>query len=144
MNSLFNWLDGQKIYGVLIVRIVLGVILISAGSGKLFGAGIPGVIDQFASGGLPGAMVLGTVVPLLEFFGGIAILLGVFTRLLCLLVFVQFAIIAIYIKPVLWGKDFNSLRIDMTLAAMALLIAFEGAGPFSLGDKISKGKRWAK
>lgn len=143
MDQFFNWLDSQKDNAILIARVVVAVILIVSGFGKLFGMGIPMTIDVFANKiGLPGAPFFGTVVPLLEFFGGIAILLGVLTRLLSIWMIVQFGLITIWVKPILLGTGWSDVRIDLVLATLGILFITNGPGPASVGRMIGKGRKW--
>lgn len=143
MNALMDMLDAQRANAILIARVLLAAILIVAGFNKLFNTGIPGVIDGFTNMGLPGAPVLGALVPLLEFFGGIAILAGVYSRLLSIWVVVQFVIIAVYVKPVLQEQGWGPTRLELTIAALGFLIAAYGPGPLALGGRLF-GRRWAQ
>lgn len=144
MNDFLDWFGGKKEIGLLTVRIVLGVILLLAGYQKLFVYGISGVSNSFAGMGLVGAPVLGFLVSILEFFGGVAILLGVFTRLLSLWVIVQFTLITVWVKPVLLDKGWADVRIDLTLAALGVLILTHGVGPVALAERVFKGRKWAE
>jgi len=142
MNGLMSFLDGQRANGHLILRLAVGIILVYAGYGKLFGKGIPGVQEMFMQGGLPAASLLGILVPILEFFGGILIILGAFTRVLGIWMVIQFGLIVIWIKPGLWGKDFGDSFIDLMLFAAGIVLATAGPGIAALGPKILK-QRWA-
>jgi putative oxidoreductase len=144
MNGLMSFLDGQRANGHLILRLAAGVILTYAGYHKLFDAGIPKIQETFASGGLPVAAFLGAAVPVLEFFGGIAIILGILTRVLGIWMIIQFGLIAVWIKPVLWGKGFSDSFIDLILFATGVVLATSGAGIAALAPKILRGKRWAE
>src|SRR5262245_19728906 len=64
---------------LLIGRILLSIMFIYAGFGKLTAIG--GTAGWFASLGLPAPTLVAIVVGLLEFFGGLAILVGFQTRL---------------------------------------------------------------
>ena len=63
---------------VLVGRILLSIIFILAGFGKFTGLG--GTAGYFGSMGLPMPMVTAVVVALVELVGGLAILVGLFTR----------------------------------------------------------------
>ena len=63
---------------VLVGRILLSIIFILAGFGKF--TGLAGTAGYFGSMGLPMPMVTAVVVALVELVGGLAILLGFFTR----------------------------------------------------------------
>jgi len=143
MNILMAFLDAQRTNAILFARMTLAAILIVAGYGKLFQTGIPAVMDGFANMGLFAAPVLGVLVPLLEFFGGIAILLGIGSRLVSIWVVVQFVLIAIYVKPALQDAGWGPVRLDITIAVLGYFIAAYGPGPMALGSRIV-GRRWAQ
>lgn len=142
MNALFVFLDSQRANAILVSRAALAAILIVAGYGKLFVTGVPAVIDGFSNMGLFAAPILGVVVPLLEFFGGIAILLGVCARLLSIWVIVQFVLISIYVKPMLQDAGWGPTRLDITIAVLGFIIAAYGPGPLSVGGMMRR--RWAQ
>lgn len=70
----------QTSAGLLLIRVVLGTIFIAHGVQKVFTFGMAGVGEGFAQVGIPFAAALGPVVSLVELFGGVAVLLGLFTR----------------------------------------------------------------
>ncbi len=63
---------------VLVGRILLSILFITAGYGKLTALG--GTAGYFGSMGLPLPMVTAILVTAVELLGGIAILIGLFTR----------------------------------------------------------------
>lgn len=149
MNGLMNFLDAQKANGYLVLRVIAAAILIYHGYGKLFGFGIEGVSGFFGSIGLPAAGILAILVSLLEFFGGIAILLGIFTRLLGIWMVVQFGLIVIWVKPMLIGVGFSAMdktgsELDLLLFGVGVVLATMGPGIVALGPKVLKGMRWAE
>ena len=142
MNGLFTWLDSQRDTADLILRVVLGVILIVAGYSKLFVFGFEGVTGFFTKLDLFAAPLLAYVVTLLEFIGGIAILLGVFTRLLSIWIVVQFALLTIYIRPMLMDKGWNDVRLELLIFALGILFVTNGPGRLSLAGKLFPDKKW--
>lgn len=72
-------------FGVLILRLVLGAIFFKAGSGKLFGwfggHGLEGAASFFQSLGIPAPHFQAVFVGGTEFLGGLALILGLLTRL---------------------------------------------------------------
>lgn len=70
-------------YGVLVLRILTGIVFVVHGLTKLFVFTPAGTAAYFASLGLPG--FLGYLVMAFEIVGGIALILGVFTRPLAVL-----------------------------------------------------------
>ena len=144
MNQLFSWLGEQKLYSITLCRVIIGVILIYAGFEKLFLRGIPAVISGWTDAHLFAAPVLGTLAPLLEFFGGMAIVLGIFSRLLSIWVIIQFFIITIYINPVLFNSGWHANRIALVLFTFGILFLTNGPGALSLGRLIFKDKSWGQ
>ena len=72
----------EKNIGLLIARILLGVIFFLHGLAK-FQGGISGTAEFFGSIGLPGALAY--IVAIIELVGGILIILGLFTTVISLL-----------------------------------------------------------
>jgi len=70
-----------------------------------------------------------------EFFGGLAVLLGGFTRVAAVLIAINM-LVAWYAKKFVWKSPFNIIHggyeYDLVLIAAALTLALLGAGPFSL------------
>jgi putative oxidoreductase len=114
---------------------VLGTILIAHGYSKVFG-GLSGHAQFVGSLGLPSWMAYlsaGT-----EFFGGIAIIVGLFTRFFSLAVLIEMlvAISKVHWKHGLKGDD--GYEFPLALAAIAFALIFFGGGPIAL-DTIRSG-----
>jgi putative oxidoreductase len=63
-----------------VIRLILGVVFIAHGYPKLFVWGISGVSQFFGQLGIPFPGFFAVVVSIVEFFGGIALILGLFSR----------------------------------------------------------------
>jgi putative oxidoreductase len=146
MDGLKGFLNSQRGNAYLVLRLATGFLLLWHGYGKFFDRGLAGVEVLFDSFHLPAAVVLAPVVSFLELAGGIAIFLGVFTRLLGIWMVVQFGLIAIWVKPILIGRSFAGemgFELDLLLFVLGALLATHGAGKVALGPKILK-QGWAE
>ncbi len=135
-----DFLNRLQPLGLLVLRLVLGTIMIAHGYHKVFG-GFHHHMDFVGSLGLPRWLAYfsaGT-----EFFGGIAIILGLFTRLFALAFVIEMgvAIWKVSLKNGLMGN--GGYEFPLALAAIALaLVCFDG-GPW--GFNFGKGGGgWSK
>ncbi len=131
---------------LLIARIVLAWIFIYYGGGKLFGwfngLGIHGTAIYFSQSAHlhPGGFfaVLGGVI---EFFGAIAVGLGLFSRLAGIALFGDMVMAMI---TVTWATGINSrtappgYQLNLALAGLALVVTLLGSGRFSLDAMVER------
>ncbi|MBZ5752743.1 DoxX family protein [Metabacillus rhizolycopersici] len=121
--------------GKVILRVVLGLIFFIHGLSK-FQGGINNTVGFFDSIGIPGFMAY--VVALIELIGGIALILGIGTRIVSVL----FAVImlgAIFTAKLPLGLLGNGqmagYELDLALLAMSIYLAFANKSAFSLDNK---------
>jgi putative oxidoreductase len=127
-----DYLNRLQPLALLVLRLVLGAILIAHGYHKVFG-GFHRHMEMVGSLGLPAWMAYlsaGT-----EFFGGIAIVLGVLTRLFSLAIMVEMAVAIwkVHFKNGLTGQA--GYEFPLSLAVIAFTLLCFGGGPwgFNLG-----------
>ncbi|MDV2858931.1 MULTISPECIES: DoxX family protein [Oceanimonas] len=139
-QSLFSSNGG---YASLVLRIPVGLILAAHGAQKLFGwfggHGLEGTGQWLASIGLTPGYLMAMLAGSAEFFGGIALLLGLLTRPAALVsAFTMLvAIFSVHIDNGLFMSN-NGYEYALTLLAATLALAIQGAGRLSLDDIILK------
>ncbi|MEH7097278.1 DoxX family protein [Neobacillus vireti] len=123
--------------GLLIIRLVIGVLFIGHGAQKLFGwfggYGLKGTGGWFESIGMkPGAM-MALFAGLSELIGGILFTLGLLTPLAAILIAgtMLMAIIKVHGANGLWATS-NGYEYNLTLLAVAIGIALIGPGQYAL------------
>lgn len=114
---------------LLVLRIVAGLIFIIHGWGKLFGGvpGIPGFTGYLTTLGVPAAGFFAWAIGILEFFGGIAVLLGIATRPLAGLLAIEMAIAFLLVSRSLPKGD-----LELALFGIAFALAMGGGGAYAL------------
>ncbi len=73
-------MTGMRNWGTTLVRLAVGTVFLVHGSQKLFVFHFAGVTQFFAHAGIPLPSVSAVVVTLVEFLGGLALVLGLGTR----------------------------------------------------------------
>lgn len=123
-----------KVLGLFLLRVVLGAVFIAHGWAKI--SGMEGTVGFFASLGLPAFMAY--VVAWVEFLGGIAVILGVFTRIAAYLLAITM-VVAIFLVKIKAGF-LGGYELDLILLASALVVAWSDIGPYSVSSLVSKRK----
>ncbi|MFQ0812655.1 hypothetical protein AVM02_04560 [Brucella anthropi] len=118
----------------LIARIFLSILFILAGYGKL--TAISGTAGYFAGIGLPVPTVTAVIVGLVEFVGGLAILVGFQTRIAAVIVGL-FTIGATLVAHMDFSEGVNALMAQKNLAIAGglFILALYGAGSLSIDAK---------
>ena len=121
-----------------VLRVVLGVIFIMHGGQKLFVYGLDGVAGSFGQMGIPAAGFFGPLVAFVEFFGGIAIVLGLLTRLAAAGVGATMlvAILTVHLKQGFFNP--GGVEFPLALLAAATALVLTGAGAYSADAQIAK------
>jgi putative oxidoreductase len=123
---------------LLVLRLVLAAVFITHGYGKLFGMGVSGVTGFFTSIGVPVPRVFAPFISVLEFAGGIALALGLFTRVVAFLLACDMlgAILLVHIHNGYAAP--KGVEAVLGNFAMAVAIALLGAGAYSIDALLSR------
>lgn len=126
--------------GLLILRIVVGIVFLMHGGQKLFVYGFAGVTGAFGQMGIPAPAITGPLTAIVEFLAGGALVIGLLTRLAALGLAIDMlgAILMVHLK----GGFFlpNGYEFALTLLAANVAIAIAGAGYYSI-DRIIADRR---
>jgi putative oxidoreductase len=124
--------------GLTLIRLVVGVIFIAHGGQKLFVYGLDGVAGGFAQMGVPFASFMGPFIGFVEFFGGIALIVGLLTRLASFGLFATMlgAMILVHLPKGFFAPA--GIEFPLSLAGSALLLTITGAGAYSIDALIAR------
>jgi putative oxidoreductase len=130
-HSLARW-------GMLPLRLVVGLVFLMHGAQKLFVFGLGGTADIMGKLGLPIPILCALIVIAAELLGGAAIVLGAFTRLAGTVLAFEM-VIAILVAR-LHGGFFApyGYEFELTLLGACLTFAMTGAGHISLEESLRR------
>jgi putative oxidoreductase len=133
----------QTDVGLFVLRAVSGSIFAAHGAQKLFTFGLDGVAGAFGGMGVPMAGVVGPAVAFLEFFGGLALVAGLLTRLVGVGLAANMlgAILLVHLPNGLFLP--NGSEFALALFGAAATLTMTGAGSFSVDAVLNRtlGKR---
>jgi putative oxidoreductase len=139
-KALFNTNGG---FAALVLRVPVGLILAAHGAQKLFGwfggYGLEGTGQWLASIGLEPGYAMALLAGGAEFFGGLALVLGLLTRPAALVAAFTMlvAIFSVHIGNGLFMSN-NGYEYALTLFVVTLALAVQGAGRFALDNLLQK------
>jgi putative oxidoreductase len=144
MNNLIKSLmTTQSGYGLTVLRIVAGITFAAHGAQKLFGwfggYGLAGVAQWMESIGLAPGYLMALLAGGAEFFGGLALIVGLLARpaAAVLAVTMLVAIVTVHLSNGFFMSN-NGYEFALALLAISLAVMIEGAGKLSLDQRIAR------
>ncbi len=130
-------LDRLQPLALLVLRLVLGIVMVAHGFGKVFG-GMHHHVQSVTNLGLPAWLAYCSAAA--EFFGGILVIAGFLTRFAALAICTEMivAIWKVHWKNGLMGD--HGYEFPLSLAAIAFALIFLGAGSIAF-DSLRGGGR---
>ena len=129
----------------LILRVPVGLILAAHGAQKLFGwfggHGLAGTAGYMSSIGMEPGYLMAILAGSAEFFGGLALVLGLLTRPAAVVAGLTMlvAIFSVHIGNGLFASN-NGYEYALTLLVVLISLAIQGGGYLSLDNSLAKNK----
>jgi putative oxidoreductase len=138
MNSVASQ-SSRQACGITVLRVVVGIVFLAHGWQKLFGFGFHGVAGFFAGAGIPLPFVSAVIVTLVEFLGGLALVLGLLTRWAAALNAFDMlvAILVVHMKNGFFDQN-HGVEYPLTLLAACVALTMLGPGSLSVDGALSK------
>jgi putative oxidoreductase len=131
-----------SLWSPLALRLALGAIMAGHGAKKIFGwfggDGFEATVNGFASMGFKPALLWAGLAAGGEFFGGLLLILGLFTRLAALNTAVIMAVAAITAHASSFFLP-SGMEFTLILFAASLVLVETGGGALSIDSKIGNG-----
>ena len=144
MNNLIKSITASQAgLGITILRIVAGITFVAHGSQKLFGwfggYGLAGVAQWMESIGLAPGYLMALMAGSAEFFGGVALIIGLLVRpaAAVLAVTMLVAIFTVHLANGFFMSN-NGYEFALALLAISIALVFEGAGKLSIDSKLAR------
>lgn len=146
MNTTLNAVFASRAsWGLSVIRIIVGIIFMAHGAQKLFGlfggGGLAGTAQFMESLGLAPGLLMALLSGGAEFFGGLALVVGLLVRpaALALTVTLIVAIFSAHIGNGLFMAN-NGYEFALALLAGTVAVMIEGAGRLSLDGLVVRSK----
>ncbi len=138
MNRTWNnrtWND----WAPLPLRLIMGIGFMIHGYPKLFGGGHEGTTGFFTNLGIPAPALMAWVVGIVEFFGGLLLILGAFTTVVATLCLIDM-LVAIFVVHLPNGflASGGGVELPLLYAAGFLALIIGGAGMLSVDRMMSE------
>lgn len=125
--------------GLAVLRVVVGLVFLVHGYQKLFLMGMGGVTEFFTQIGAPLPGISAPLVSLLEFGGGLALILGLFTPVVAALLALDMlgAMLLVHLPAGFYVAE-GGYEFVLTLFGASLALALTGPGTYALGTAFGR------
>ncbi|WP_275544974.1 DoxX family protein [Pseudomonas sp. Marseille-Q0931] len=144
MNNLIKSITASQAgFGITILRIIAGITFAAHGAQKLFGwfggYGLEGVAQWMESIGLAPGYLMALMAGSAEFFGGVALIIGLLVRpaAAVLAVTMLVAIFTVHLANGFFMSN-NGYEFALALLAISVALLIEGAGKLSIDSKLAR------
>lgn len=118
--------------GYTVIRIALGLILVPHGFAKLFLHDAAPTSRHFVQWGWAYPLAWAYFIGAVEFFGGLLLALGLFTRVVAIAIVIEMAVISFAVLYPTWDWGHHGMEYTFLMGMVALGVALGGGGPHSL------------
>ena len=125
-------------FGYPLMRIALGLILLPHGYGKLFLHDAVPTARHFAHWGWAYPLAWAYFIGALEFFGGLMLAFGLFTRVVAAAFVIEMAVISFALLYPKWDWGHHGMEYTLFMGLIALGIFLGGGGRYSLDRLIGR------
>ncbi|MGH7362338.1 MAG: DoxX family protein [Candidatus Methylomirabilales bacterium] len=134
MSGLTKWQG----WGITVLRVVVGIVFLVHGGQKLFVFGFGGVAGFLGQVGIPAPGPAAVILTAVESLGGLALLLGLFTRwaAIPLAMVMLVAILTVHLKAGFFLP--NGYEFALTLLGANVALALLGSGEASVDGMLEK------
>lgn len=131
--------------GLLLIRLIIGVVFLFHGSQKLFGMfdgpGMEGFIGMLEGMEVPYPEISGWLSACTEFVGGLLVFVGFLTRLAVIPMIFNMAVAIVMVHPDAFSVSEGGMEFALTLAVVLTGLLMTGPGRFSIDGAIWGGQR---
>lgn len=133
-----------NMFGLLVIRSMLGVVFMYHGAQKLFGwfggGGLSGTSAFMEQIGMPLPSVSALMAGGVEFFGGLALILGLWTRLTALPLIFTMLVAVVKVHGGAFGAQQGGMEYPLTLAMVLIGLSLTGGGQLSVTAMLGQKK----
>jgi putative oxidoreductase len=124
--------------GYTVIRIAFGLILLPHGFAKLFLNDAVPTSHHFVDWGWPYPLAWAYLIGVLEFFGGLLLAFGLFTRIVAAALVIEMAVISFAVLYPKWDWGHHGMEYPFLMGMIALGMAIGGGGPYSADRLIGR------